>query len=122
MNQQGISINLGASTSDTEPANGLLALVVAVVEILVSAMEREAVRRMESGRLTDQEIERLGTALQALDEEVARIKQEEGIEEDVDRLRTDLDEIIRRAIERQPAVQEVDESPGRPEPFEEQPR
>lgn len=122
MNQQGISINLGASTSDTEPANGLLALVVAVVEILVSAMEREAVRRMESGRLTDEEIERLGTALQALDEEVARIKQEEGIEEDVDRLRTDLDEIIRRAIERQPAVQEVDEPPGRPEPFEERPR
>ena len=80
-------------------ANGLMALVVAVMELLVEAMEREAVRRMESGALTPEEIERLGGNLQAIDEEIRSMKQREGIDDDVDRLRGDLDSLVSDAVE-----------------------
>lgn len=78
--------------------SGLMALLVTVVELLLDAMEREAVRRMESGRLADEEIERLGEQLARLEEEIAEIKRDEGIEEEVDSLRGDLDGIVGDAI------------------------
>lgn len=75
-------------------ASGLMALLVAVLEILVETMEREAVRRMESGALTADEIERLGRQLQGIEEEIASIKEREDIDDDVNRLRQDLDDIV----------------------------
>ena len=47
---------------------GLLGLVVALVEIVEEVLERQAIRRMEGGRLNDEEMERLGEALFELDE------------------------------------------------------
>jgi len=81
-----------------EARSGLMALLVTVVEILLDAMEREAVRRMESGRLADEEIERLGEQLARLEDEIAEIKRDEGIEDEVDSLRGDLDGIVGDAI------------------------
>ena len=80
-------------------ASGLMALVVTVIELLIETMEREAVRRMESGDLTPEEIERLGAQLQALEAEVESIKESEGIENDVDSLRNDLDSLVAEAVE-----------------------
>lgn len=81
-----------------EAADGLVALVVAVVELLVEAMEREALRRMESGSLTDEEIERVGAQLASLEAEVERMKETHGVEDDVAALRGDLSGLVEGAV------------------------
>jgi len=83
-----------------EASDGLLALVIAVVELLIEALEGEAIRRMESGSLSDAEIERLGTQLAALHEEIDRLKANAEIDDDVSQLRTDLSALVENAIER----------------------
>lgn len=83
-----------------EAADGLIALVVAVVELLVEAMEREAVRRMESGRLTDAEVERMGTRFATLEEELDRLKDETGVADEVDDLRAELHGLVDDAVGR----------------------
>lgn len=72
---------------------GLLGLVITLVEIIKEALERQVMRRMESGRLTDEEVERLGNALIELDEALRHIKRENGIEETVRDVRDELDRI-----------------------------
>lgn len=86
--------------ADDGGASGLMALVVTVIELLVETMEREAIRRMESGQLDPEEIERLGAQLQALEEEMEAIKADQGIDDDVEQLRGDLDSLVSEAVER----------------------
>lgn len=81
-----------------DASGGLVALVVAVVELLVEALEREAVRRMESGDLTDEEVERLGRRLAAIEEEVEAMKREQGVGGSVDDLRAQLDGLVDDAV------------------------
>ncbi len=81
-------------------ADGLMTLVLTVVEILVEALEREAIRRMESGRLTDEEVDRLGRQLAAIDEQIDGIKSDQEITDDVANLRGELDGIVDDAIQR----------------------
>jgi hypothetical protein len=90
-----------------DAADGLIALVLAVIELLVEAMEREGVRRMESGQLTDEEVERLGSQFAAIEAEIERLKAEADIEEDVADLRFQLDDLVNDAI-RSVAAEEVD--------------
>jgi hypothetical protein len=70
---------------------GLLGLVVALVEIIQELLERQALKRMESGSLSDSEIERLGEALFELTEALDKIKSENNIEDAVQSVRSDLD-------------------------------
>ncbi|WP_254535120.1 gas vesicle protein GvpK [Halomarina litorea] len=81
-----------------DAADGLVALVVAVVELLVEAMEREALRRMESGDLTDEEVERLGQQFAALEAEVERMKDDHDVGDHVAGIRDDLDGLVRDVV------------------------
>lgn len=77
---------------------GLLGLVMALVEIIKDALEHQAIRRMESGRLAEEEVERLGNALIDLDDALRRIKKENDIEGTIDSIKGDLDKIVNNAI------------------------
>jgi Gas vesicle protein K len=78
--------------------HGLLALVIALLEVVKEALVHAAVRRVEGGRLTDAEVERLGDALAELDEAVAQIKAEHGVQEAVQNVRDDLDQVVGNLI------------------------
>src|SRR5690242_2031854 len=43
--------------------NGLAKLVLSIVELVRRLLEKQALRRMDNGNLSDEEIERLGNAL-----------------------------------------------------------
>ncbi|MDW7731386.1 MAG: gas vesicle protein K [Methanolobus sp.] len=79
---------------------GLLGLVVALVEIIQEVLERQAVQRMESGRLNDQEIERLGMALSDLNESLDCIKKDNNLDDSVRSVRDSLDLVADDVIDR----------------------
>ena len=60
--------------------NGLAQLVLTVVKLLHELLEKQAIRRIDAGGLTDEEIERLGFTLMRQSEEIARIAREFGLE------------------------------------------
>jgi hypothetical protein len=62
--------------------NGLGQLVLTLVKLLHELLEKQAVRRMEGGSLSDDEIERLGLALMRQSEEIERLRVEFGLEEE----------------------------------------
>lgn len=54
--------------------NGLAQLVLTLVKLLHELLERQAIRRMDSGSLTEEEIERLGLTLMQQAEELDRLR------------------------------------------------
>jgi hypothetical protein len=69
---------IDANPEDVEA--GLGKLVLTLVEFLRQVLEHQAVRRMEGGTLSDEEIERLGLSLMRLQERLEEIKKEFGLE------------------------------------------
>jgi hypothetical protein len=63
---------LEAGTDDVEA--GLGKLVLTLIEFLRQVLEHQAVRRMEGGDLTDEQVEQLGLALMRLQERLEEIK------------------------------------------------
>jgi len=53
---------------------GLAQLVLTLVELLRQLMERQALRRMESGTLTDEQIERMGDTFMKLEARMQELK------------------------------------------------
>ena len=60
---------------------GLAQLVLTLVELLRQLMERQALRRMEQGTLTDEQIERLGETFMKLERRMEELKREFGLED-----------------------------------------
>ncbi len=79
---------------------GLLGLVVALVEVIQEVLERQALRRIEGGRLSDQEIERLGMALSDLNEALDNIKKDNDLEDAVKSVRDGLDQVADEVIDK----------------------
>ncbi|MCX6377733.1 MAG: gas vesicle protein K [Armatimonadetes bacterium] len=59
---------------------GLAKLVLTLIELLRRLLERQAVRRIEGGSLTDDEIERLGDTFMKLNERMEELKVAFGLE------------------------------------------
>jgi hypothetical protein len=57
----------------------LVALVLTVVELLRQLMERQAIRRIDEGDLTDDQVERIGRTLMLLDERMAELRDHHGL-------------------------------------------
>lgn len=72
---------------------GVLGLVIAVVEIVRDILKTQAVRRMDGGGLTGEEIERLGRTLMELDRVIEEIKEDYGVSESVKSVRDSLDNL-----------------------------
>jgi hypothetical protein len=64
-----------------ELEKGLAHLVLTIIELLRQLMERQALRRIEAGTLTDEEVERLGQTFLALSERMDELKQVFGLED-----------------------------------------
>ena len=62
--------------------NGLAKLVLSIVELVRRLLEKQALRRMASGNLSDEEIERLGNALMKLEEKMSELKRTFGLSDE----------------------------------------
>lgn len=60
---------------------GLARLVLTLIELLRKVLEHQAIRRMDAGTLSDEEIERLGLALLKLSERMEELKATFGLED-----------------------------------------
>jgi hypothetical protein len=69
-----------AGADDIE--SGVAKLVLTLVEFIRQLLEHQAVRRMEGGGLSEEEIERLGLALLRLEEKLEEIKHVFGLEDE----------------------------------------
>ena len=61
---------------------GLAQLVLTLIELLRQLMERQALRRIEGGTLSEEEIERLGRTFMGLAERMDELKETFGLEDD----------------------------------------
>jgi hypothetical protein len=62
--------------------NGLAQLVLTLVKLLHELLERQAIARMDSGSLSDEQIERLGTTLMRQAEELDRVREAFGLSDE----------------------------------------
>lgn len=62
--------------------NGLGQLVLTLVKLLHELLERQAIRRIDAGSLSDDQIERVGVTLMHQAEEIDRLRVEFGLEEE----------------------------------------
>ena len=70
-------------TADPEDVRkSVMQLVLTLVDFIRQVMERQAIRRMDEGTLTPEEIERVGTALMKLEETIHDLARQVGLEPD----------------------------------------
>jgi Gas vesicle protein K len=70
---------------NADPENverGLAQLVLTIVELLRQIMERQALRRVDGGGLTEDEVERLGRTFMELDKRMAELREKFGLREE----------------------------------------
>lgn len=70
---------------DANPENvdrGLAKLVLTLIELIRKLLEKQAMRRVEAGSLSEEEIERLGETLMKLENRMEELKQIFGLEDE----------------------------------------
>lgn len=73
----GLSRRVSADPEDVE--KGLVQLVLTLVELLRQLMEKQAIRRVDAGGLSDEEVERLGETLMLLDMRMTELREHFGL-------------------------------------------
>lgn len=58
---------------------GLAKLVLGLIELLRQLLERQAIRRMEGGSLSDEQVEQMGLALMKLEEKIKELAKQFGL-------------------------------------------
>jgi hypothetical protein len=74
----------GRARLDLDPdrlKNGLGQLVLTLIKLLHELLERQALRRIDAGSLTAEQVEKLGLTLMGQAEEIERLRKEFGLEE-----------------------------------------
>jgi hypothetical protein len=74
--------NVLSERIDTDPDSverGLVSLVLTIVELLRQLMERQALRRVDEGGLTEEQIERMGLTLMLLEERMGELREHFGL-------------------------------------------
>ena len=61
---------------------GLAKLVLTLIELIRKLMEKQAMRRVEAGSLTDEEIERVGETLMKLENKMKELKEIFGLKDE----------------------------------------
>jgi hypothetical protein len=61
---------------------GLAKLVLTLIELIRRLLEKQAVRRMEGGGLSAEQVEELGLALMKLEEKMAELKEHFGLRDE----------------------------------------
>jgi Gas vesicle protein K len=80
MTTQPVRYRLDAGEDDPRSAErGLASLVLTIVELLRQLMERQAIRRVEDGTVTDEQAEQLGYNLMLLDERMTELTEKFGL-------------------------------------------
>ncbi len=67
------------SRLDTDPDSvqrDLMKLVLTIIELVRQLMERQAIRRVDEGDLTDDQVEDLGLGLMRLEEAMVRLREQ----------------------------------------------
>lgn len=67
------------NTDSEDTARGLAQLVLTLIELVRQLMERQAIRRVEAGSLSDEQVERLGQTLIALEQRMDELKDDFGL-------------------------------------------
>jgi gas vesicle protein GvpK len=76
----GLGRRINADPESVE--KGLAQLVMTVIDLLRQLMERQALRRIEGGALSDDEVERLGETFMKLAERMEELKREFGLKDE----------------------------------------
>lgn len=71
---------INASADNAE--HGLARLVLAIVDLVRRLLEKQAVRRIEDGSLTEEQVERLGETFMKLENRMFELKAAFGLEDD----------------------------------------
>lgn len=66
----------------TNVEEGLAKLVLALVDLLRQLLEKQAVRRIEAGSLTDDQIERMGETFMKLERKMVELRTAFGLDEE----------------------------------------
>lgn len=98
---------------EEELEQGLLGLIMAVVEILKEVIDEQALNLVEKGVLDDEAAEQLGQSLMDLDETIQQIEDEHDLDETASETKKQLDrtvdDVLNTAINPNAWVEEIAE-------------